>query len=168
MLDVLLEGQIPGLVTWLGTVFGLIGLRFTFLQAQAARRLAERAVRGVVELNERTALARAGVAASQLDTLRMVAESGHHDVAASLVSPLRRSMIQISSAAHFDHGTGENLIVPLRNLKTIDTQLSLAIAGSINFKRGLIIKALVGLDEHLGQMEVKLLQKTEGLNDAKS
>jgi len=162
IITALFEGRIPNIVTWVGTVFGLVGLLVTYRQAVAAKSAAERAAKIVMEFESKMALSRLSVASSQFDSLKNIIGLGHYQVAIALVSPLRRSLIQATAALTKQDDVESGSAVATKNLRAVERQLDLAARGDDKFQSSIVVKALSGIDELIADIETKLLYRRGG------
>lgn len=152
-IGLMLEGPVPGAVTWAGTVAGLVGLFLTYRQAKLARKEAKETSKTVKALERTFALSKMNTAISQVDMFRMFINLRRYDVALDMLSVIRRSVFQVHKIFVKQHSDQATLDGPSKGLSAIEKHLKFAVKADLRFSDAILTKALAGLDELFVEIE---------------
>ena len=122
-LDIALGDKVVGVVTWLGTIGGAVGLWLTFKQAKAARSAAEAATQAVAAFEGRMSLSALAYSYAQLGLVKDLVHTGDIRSAQVVFNPVKRAILEVCGLHLEDKGMLEAIRVTRRNVQLVEFQL---------------------------------------------
>ena len=153
MIDWLLSNPVTGTVTWVGTIFGLIGLAFTFWQAKGARDASEESLSKVRSLEERLSLANLAHSYSQVEAAKQFIQSERFIEAQLTFHLVKRSIIEVCIILGSNGEKASEVATVRKNIKLIEKQIDLGLASDSSYRREKLVVALAGLSDFLVNQE---------------
>lgn len=142
LIDALLSDAAVGIVTWVGTILTVGGLFFTFRQAVAAKRSANKAADSVSHLKVQIDTANVAYASAELITFLQMIHSRDFGLGSAFFGPLKRSL---RLQCHGDPGRSHEIESVNRAIGTIEKHLAWARAGDTKYQEAHVYRAVDGL-----------------------
>ena len=152
----LLDGTTLAIVSWIGTVIGLLGLLATYLQARAARKAAEQAATTVAALHGRLSLSNVAYSYSQIGALKSLVHSGSLPAAQMIFQPLKRDILEVCHMLSGRDALQGEIEVIRHAVRLAERQLDIGSEKGSAYKPRKLMQALSGLSDFLAARENEL------------
>ena len=140
----LLSDQIVGLVGWVGTFAGLVGLRLTYVEARSARRASTAAQLAVEAFAKRESLADIGLVYSLLSNLDTLVQQTQYIAAQELFKAINWILHDIAHRDGKQSGDQKQVQLLIKNIRTTTVQLKFACLQDPRFKADKLSKTIDG------------------------